>query len=47
MSCEWRELEELARLLGGRVIYQDTDEFHGLAGNDKTTIVLRYEHDDL
>jgi hypothetical protein len=38
---------KLADRLNARVIWNDTDEFHGAAGSPKTTIVLAYQHDEL
>lgn len=40
-------IEELAKRLNGKVIYNDTDEFNGQAGQPKTTIILNYFKDEL
>ncbi|MCK5024085.1 MAG: hypothetical protein KAR56_00545 [Thermoplasmata archaeon] len=41
------KIEALAKRLNAKVIYNDTDEFHGMAGWPKTTIALNYYSDEL
>ncbi len=41
------QVQRLATLLKARVVYHDTDEFNGKAGNEKTTLVLQYGKDEL
>lgn len=44
----WQDnIETLASRLKARILWNDTDEFHGQAGAPKTTLVLGYDHDEL